>query len=395
MASVKFYKRESAPSGAEDGAIWFNSTKNTINLKTGDWIQYGLSNDNLYEGNLQWGGRNLFNDCSPVDAALVSNIGANRLAFYPKEGITALYSRDAGTTWTQIDSGLVIDIFAGGGALYIGNDSNIGIDKSNYQNRIILKTEGHLYAELCKFAIEVSSNGSQGCWVTLDARNKYNVDHNIDEWTVFANKVPLGGWSGWNIINTPVFRTNGGNDDQYEEIRFTFGVTSHSADVKYQGLLIRSIQAFGKFCWTTPNEMARTGHLYTITSDKIAIFPSEIHTTKKIEAGNFYADSSPVALQYHSCNLISSGNEINLVNGFSGSNEIYFNYRNSDIKITATHFYNGLADAGEGGHCNIVVNGVISDSNSASKVFTTNGGTKNISEMEVKSAQGLTWALYE
>ena len=397
MANVKFYKNGTTPSNAESGAIWFNSDKKTINLKQNDgWAQYGLSNDDIYEGNLQFGGKNLTNNCSPVDAALVSNIGANRFAFYPKAAITALYSRDAGATWTQItDYDSVVNIFAVDGAIYLGNDSSTGIDKSNYQSRIILKTGGYLYAELCKFALNVSTQGSKGCWCTIEGRTKYNVDNNIDTWKIFANKIPLGGWSGWNIINTDLFRTNGGNNDQYDEIRFTFGVTSHSADSQYPGLIIVNIQAFGRNAWTVPSTMAKTGSLYKVTNSGIAIFPGEIHTTEAIHAGNFYADSQPVVLQKHTCNLITSGNEINLVDGYNGSHEIYFNYRNSEIKISAVHFFNGRGPEGEGDHCNIVVNGVTSDANSESKVFTTNGGTKNISDMEVKSAQALTWAIYE
>lgn len=60
--------------------------------------------DKIYEADLKWGGHNIVDDYSPIDASMVPSLGANRFAFAPAEGITVEYSTDAGETW--LDYGL-------------------------------------------------------------------------------------------------------------------------------------------------------------------------------------------------------------------------------------------------------------------------------------------------
>lgn len=51
--------------------------------------------DKIYEANLAWGGRNIADGYSPIDAAMVSELGANRFMFGKVAGITVEYSEDA------------------------------------------------------------------------------------------------------------------------------------------------------------------------------------------------------------------------------------------------------------------------------------------------------------
>lgn len=57
--------------------------------------------NNLYEANLNWGGKNLVDRYSPTDAAMIPELGANRFAGLPAKAVTIEYSRDSGSTWVD------------------------------------------------------------------------------------------------------------------------------------------------------------------------------------------------------------------------------------------------------------------------------------------------------
>ena len=112
--------------------------------------------------------------------------------------------------------------------------------------RVIITTNtANVYTVLNKFIIYCSTNGSTGSWCTIDAKTKANVDNGTDTWVTYANKVPIAGWSGYNIINTTGIITHGNNSSQYQKLRFTFGVTSHASTVSFPGLNIIKIMGFG------------------------------------------------------------------------------------------------------------------------------------------------------
>ena len=144
---------------------------------------------------------------------MVPDLGANRLAFMPAAGIEVQYSTNGGSTWstystTDVDK---INLFNGNGCSYhIGASSATGIDKSNYQLRVIITTNiARVYTVLNKFVIYCSTEGSTGSWCTIDAKTKANVDSGTDTWVTYANKVHIAGWSGYNIINTTGIVTYG------------------------------------------------------------------------------------------------------------------------------------------------------------------------------------------
>ena len=232
------------------------------------------------EAYLEWGGKNLTNSFSPLDASMIPQLGANRLAFMPSEAIEIQYSRDNGATWEdyeQTDSEKQ-KLFSGlfESALYIGGDANTGIDKSNYQLRITFTSrEAHVYTTINKIVLYVSTGGCSGCWCTLDGKTHSNVASGNDEWTVFNDKVEISGWSGYNIINTNFTTFGGSGGSQYEKIRFTFGVTGHKG-TKYSGLCLYGIMGFGGAGWITPSNMARSGNIYKYFADQSVIFPNTV-----------------------------------------------------------------------------------------------------------------------
>ena len=237
------------------------------------------------EAYLEWGGRSMSGGFGPLDASLIPELGANRLAFMPASAIEIQYSTNGGSTWAtypSVTDTAKINLFNGNTSnFYIGANSSSGVTKDNYQLRIIFTSNiAKVYTALQKFAIYLSTGGSNGSWCTIDAITKANVDAGKDTWTTFANKVPVAGWSGWNIINVSSLTTYSNNSSQYQKVRFTFGVTSHSSSSQYPGLVVNKILGFGGMGWQIPSTMAGTGRMYTYDASQNVTFPANVKATK-------------------------------------------------------------------------------------------------------------------
>jgi hypothetical protein len=230
--------------------------------------------DKIYEANLEWGGRNISNGYSPIDGAMISSLGANRFAFGKVEGITVEYSEDAGETWVEYpltDTRKVKLFSVGGNYLYAGGEKS-RTPSVNDMIRVTIDSDAFgMYTALNKFAIEISTGGTRGCYCTIDA----SLESSPTAFKVFADKVPIEGWSGYNIINTQSFETYGNQPSrQYGTIRFTFGCTT--VNTTYKGLAIAKIMGFGGVGWNTPSNMAQNGHLYQYNESQEAKFPASI-----------------------------------------------------------------------------------------------------------------------
>lgn len=236
----------------------------------------------IYEANLKWGGKNISGDYAPIDAAMIPELGANRLAFMPAAAIDIEYSRDGGTTWanyTTTDSHK-IQLFNGQmDEFIIGADTSKGIDKSKYMVRFTINTgAAKVYTVLNKFAIYITSGGSGGCYCTITGRLQSHVESNTETWKTFIDKAPISGYSGWNILNTANITTYSNNKPhQYGQVRFTFGVTSHTSSSSSSGLRIHKILGFGGVGWITPSKLAANGRMYTWDANQSVYFPGAIY----------------------------------------------------------------------------------------------------------------------
>lgn len=230
--------------------------------------------NSVSEAYLSWGGKNFSGSYGCIDAAMIPELGANRLAFGISEGISVEYSRDGGSTWTDygLPAGSRSSILSTGYNVYIGKADSSNKATATYMLRITLDTDKiQVYTQLNKFAIYLSTNGCNGCYCSIDA----SLEATPTKWVNFANKVDVSGWSGWNIINTQTITTYGNSPSvQYGLIRFTFGCTSGST--KYTGLSISKIMGFGGVGWGTPSNMAANGHLYSYDSYQNATFPGTV-----------------------------------------------------------------------------------------------------------------------
>ena len=65
-----------------------------------DQVKIGNTNYDLSvkEANIQWGGKNFAGSFGAIDAAMVADLGANRMAFAKAAGVTIEYSTNGGST---------------------------------------------------------------------------------------------------------------------------------------------------------------------------------------------------------------------------------------------------------------------------------------------------------
>lgn len=239
------------------------------------------------ESFLTWGGANFAASYGPIDAAMVSELGACRTMYAKAEGIVVEYSTDGGTTWLDYGATDIqkVGLFSVGQAFYTGKNSTNGGGSPNNMLRVTLRTSAaSVYTILNKFVINVSTNGSTGCYCTIRIRTQQNYEDNVNTWETIADQVTVNGWSGYNVINTVERITYGNNKGyQYGEWQFIFGYTGFSGN--YTGLCVYSILGFGGVGWATPSYMARTGHLYDYDALQNAVFPANITATKIIKYG--------------------------------------------------------------------------------------------------------------
>ncbi len=241
------------------------------------------------EADLLWGGHNFSGSYGVVDAAMINDLGANRFAFGNADGISITYSRNNGSTWQDYGAtnAQKTALFSDGSYSFtIGKSTSTNKADVNCLLRIEVDTEKFkCYSELHKFAIYLSTEGSSGSYCTIDIA----LQSTPTTFKTIANKIPMSGWSGWNIINVSPFTTYGNTaTTQYGRVRFTFGCTSHSST--YSGLSVMKIMAFGGVGWTTPSTMAKTGHLYSFDTNQNATFPSNIYA--KTFVGSFQGNAS-------------------------------------------------------------------------------------------------------
>lgn len=235
------------------------------------------------ESFLSWGGQNFSGSYGPIDACMVPDLGANRFAFIPASAWKIEYSRDSGATWTDYGAsdGQKLALTSEGVALSIGKADGNNKATSAYMLRLTLTTTGVVYSVLNKFLLYVSTNGSSGCYVTIQGRTKANLDAKNDTWVGFVSKVPISGWSGWNVINTNGITTHGNSAGHYAQLRFIFGCTSGSTT--YSGLQIQKLFAYGGVGWTTPSNMAQNGHMYKYDYNQNVKFPKKLYVNETKE----------------------------------------------------------------------------------------------------------------
>ena len=228
------------------------------------------------EAYLTWGGKNFCGDYGPLDAAMISSLGANRFAFLRPAGVTIEYSTDSGETWYDYGSSDVdkLGFFGEGQGHFLGKHSVNGSSAIGDMLRVTISTsQAQVYTELNKIAIYMSTGGN-----VVQVKMEKALQSTPNDYNVHLDWTQIAGWSGWNILNIPTLTTYGNSaNKQYGRIRFTFKQSNIST--KYPAAKIYLIQGFGGAGWTCPSSMAKTGHLYSYDSLQNATFPAQVTAT--------------------------------------------------------------------------------------------------------------------
>ena len=298
--------------------------------------------DSQYEANLKWGGKNLTNSFGPIDAAMIPELGANRFDLGNARGITIEYSNDAGKTWKDYeasdrDKTALISSWGLEPNFIIGKTKSSS--PANDMLRITIDTGSDTgitcYSILNKFCIYCSTEGSTGSYCTIQKALQSTPTNFVDVIT----KVPISGWSGYNIINTSNLITFGNTPTmQYGRIRFIFGCTGNTST--YSGLSIKKLKAFGGVGWSTPSTMAKYGTPYYIDSANGGV----VFTSYVTAAGGFNGTLNG--------NAATATKATNADNASKVNNHTVLSDVPANAKFTDTHYASGLRVGASGTNTN-------------------------------------------
>ena len=280
------------------GAVSFNVPTKTSHL-TND-SGFLTSHQTLYEANLNWGGKDFSAGYSPIGAAMIDVLGANRFAFLKAAGLTIEYSTDGGTSYTDYGAtdAQKIGLFSSGQSFYLGKHTSNGSCTINDRLRVTIDTgAASIYTVLNKIAIYMSTSGA-----TVQVLIEKALQSAPTTFSTHKDWTGISGWSGWNILNISGLTTYGNAaTSQYGRIRFTFRQTA--VNTNYTSASISKIMGFGGVGWTVPSTMAATGHLYSYDSSQNATFPAKVTATGGF-SGNVTgtATGNLTSVQYDSTN---------------------------------------------------------------------------------------------
>ena len=254
--------------------------------------------DKIYEANLEWGDSDLLDSFSPIDAAMVPELGSDHFCFFPPSNVDIEYSIDGGKTW--LDYGLTIDqkwkLFSQEADYAIGKCTSNNQSTDNLL-RITMRAANAIYTQIKKFIFYISTNGSHQSYVTIETQKDGS------DFKAYGGKHYLEGWSGYTVVNFEIIREQSVTGDfrfgttrycNADTIRFTFGHEGFADNNPYKGLTVKRIMAFGGTCWIAPSNMATNGHLYSYNYMKESLFPASITAPNFIGKVNGYTISASV-----------------------------------------------------------------------------------------------------
>lgn len=270
ITSVKTTAGTHSTINVTSGAANFNVPTNTSHLTNDSGF---LTNSTLYEANLNWGGKDFSGGYSPIDAAMIDVLGANRFAFLKAAGLTIEYSTNGGSSYTDYGAtdAQKVGLFSSGQSFYLGKHTSNGSCTTNDRLRVTIDTgAASIYTVLNKIAIYMSTSGA-----TVQVLIEKALQSTPTTYTTHKDWTGITGWSGWNILNISGLTTYGNTaSSQYGRIRFTFRQTA--VNTNYTSANISKIMGFGGVGWTVPSTMAATGHLYSYDSSQNATFPAKV-----------------------------------------------------------------------------------------------------------------------
>lgn len=313
------------------------------------WVQLKSQSNNLYPRTqstlLQWGGPNVFASLSPLDAALSDELSANRFAEMPNENFVFERSSDAGNTWTTYTADGYELVTSSTNT--VCNANVLGSQSSSNWHRFTIDvrpgSSNNFYGEIRKFLFSINTAGATGCKVKIDGSTFANPDTFVK-----IVEAPIGGQSGWNVINVNV--TAGlGSERFYKKLRFTFSQTG--VDSNASCLYVYKMRVYCANCWWAPGSFAlRNRTYYLLHGEQRQQYSIRFEAGKKL-----YGIASNADLANNSLKL----------NGKADT--YYLNYQNltnkPTLKLVACPYDAGVSNGATANpYINTVFDGAVSSS---------------------------------
>ena len=313
-----------------------------VRLKSNGNILYPRTQSTL----LQWGGPNVFASLSPLDVALSDELSANRFAEMPNENFVFERSDNAGTTWTTYTADGYELVTSH--TTTVCNANVLGSQSSSNWHRFTIDvrpgSSNNFYGEIRKFLFYISTGGATGCRVKIEGSTFATPDTFVQ-----IADAPIGGWSGWNVINVNV--TAGlGIEGFYKKLRFTFSQTG--VDSNYASrLYVVKMRVCCANCWVAPGNFALQNRTYYLLNGE-----QRQQYSIRFEAGKkLYGIASNADLANNSLKL----------NGKADT--YYLNYQNltnkPTLKLVACPYDAGVSNGATANpYINTVFDGAVSSS---------------------------------
>ena len=276
-----------------------------------------LPKDQFKEAYLGWGGKDINDNISPIDAGMSSLHNANLSELCNPAGVTIEYTRDKGATWTDYgasDADKVCLMSYIGKSAVLGKTGPGGEKNTNIGLRITLNGgKMGIYAEIKKMLINFTTNGATGCTVMFEyAENDSNAGA-TENWVQLKTSV-INGWRGWNSYS---LGKRIGNSSSAGRLRMTFYITGLSQSGYSSSATVFNIILFGPNRWTVPSTLAKTGHLYSYDWQGNATFPNGLaaktlngHTINSdVPAGAVFTDTKYDLATQSANGLLSSSDK--------------------------------------------------------------------------------------
>lgn len=276
VGSLKFIESDGGLSAARNIKIYGGAAATATSADFDGTENITIPLGSVYGSYLNWGGKNIVGDISPIDAATSYLHSANRAQFSKPAGITIEYSNDSGSTWIDYEADDITKT-----SLVSGKDVLLSLGKLDSeatptsQLRITINANKcGFYTNLKSVLINYTTSGTAGNRVMVERAN-------IGSETNFTSTIgtyDIDGQSGWNSLPLAIgaFGGNASQTFQCGALRFTFSFTDTAPNARPSVL---GMMFLGTTYWITPSNMARTGHIYNWDVNQNATFPAGITAT--------------------------------------------------------------------------------------------------------------------
>lgn len=245
-----------------------------------------------YEAQLLWGGANINNGVSPIDAAIMPELCTNRAAFANPKGISIEYSTDGGGTWQDYEASddEKVSLVTTGATTFRFGKTDESESSTNMLRITVNALDCHIYTALKKIIIRFETRGN-----TCNVKFEKAYGSAVNDFVLVGDYKIAGNegensyeWSEGFFGAYSVAQAN-----NIFAIRFTFQIASFGSS-KTPG--VERIMFLGETVWVSPSNMAKTGRLYQYDVHQNATFPANVKASGFAgEAGEMVAKLSPSA----------------------------------------------------------------------------------------------------